>query len=216
MTVSNRRRTRKDRRERRNASAEIQRLSWRTVRNPHPPTRVLSDDQVEAIHEASLRVLRDIGMKVLSPRARVLYAQAGASVDGDDALVRFDPAMIEEYMAKAPPSYTVKARNAAKSLTFGGNVINFGLVGGPSFVSDLDRGRRAGDYEDFRKFMKLSHSFDIIHFGGASHLWTCRRRPATWTCTTRRSPCTTRPGERRCSADTVHTMRWRWRASRTG
>ena len=170
MTVSNRRRTRKDRRERRNASAEIQRLSWRTVRNPHPPTRVLSDDQVEAIHEASLRVLRDIGMKVLSPRARVLYGQAGASVDGDDALVRFDPAMIEEYMAKAPPSYTVKARNAAKSLTFGGNVINFGLVGGPSFVSDLDRGRRAGDYEDFRKFMKLSHSFDIIHFGGAAPL----------------------------------------------
>ena len=140
MTVSNRRRTRKDRRERRSASACVPRLSWRTVRNPHPPTRVLSEDQVEAIHEASLRVLRDIGMKVLSPKARALYASAGASADEDTAMVRFDPAMIEECMALAPPTYTIKARNTAKSLTFGGNVINFALVGGPSFVSDLDRG----------------------------------------------------------------------------
>ena len=170
MSVSTRRRTRRDRRERRGASAGVPRLPWRTVRNPHPPPRVLSEDQVESIHEASLRVLRDIGMKVLSPKARALYASAGASTDEDTAMVRFDPAMVEEHMAKAPPSYTVKARNPGKSLAFGGNVVNFALVGGPSFVSDLDRGRRAGDYEDFRNFMKLSYSFDIIHIGGAAPL----------------------------------------------
>ena len=170
MFASTRRSARRDRRGRRSATAEIQRLSWRTVRNLHPPTRVLSDDQIEAIHEASLRVLRDIGMKVLSPKARALYAGAGASADDDTAMVRFDPAMIEQLMALAPSSYAIRARNPAKSLAFGGNVINFGLVGGPSFVSDLDRGRRAGDYEDFRNFMKLSYSFDIIHLGGAAPL----------------------------------------------
>ena len=37
------------------------------MRNPHPPVQVLSEDQIETIHQASLRVLRDIGMKVLSP-----------------------------------------------------------------------------------------------------------------------------------------------------
>ena len=170
MSAPARRRTRRDRRERRNASTAIRRLPWRTVRNPHPPTRTLSEDQVETIHHASLRVLRNVGMKVLSPKARALYAGAGASADEDTALVRFDPAMIEEYMAKAPPSCTMKARNPAKSPTLGGNVINFGLVGGPSFVSDLDRGRRAGDYEDFCNFMKLSGSFDVIHMGGAAPL----------------------------------------------
>ena len=168
--ASTRRRVRNKQRKRRDPPDAAPRLPWRTVRNPHPPLRILSDDQVEAIHEASLRVLRDIGMKVLSPKARALYTGAGASADEDTALVRFDPAMIEEHMAKAPSSYTMQARNRAKSLTFGGNVINFGLVSGPSFVSDLDRGRRAGDYEDFRNFMKLSHSFDIIHLGGAAAL----------------------------------------------
>ena len=91
MSATARRRARRDRRERRSASAEIQRLPWRTVRNPHPPARVLSEDQIEAIHEASLRVLRDIGMKVLSPKARALYTGAGASADEDTAMVRFDP-----------------------------------------------------------------------------------------------------------------------------
>ena len=113
MSAPVRRRTRRDRRERRSASAAVQRLPWRTVRNPHPPTRVLGEDQLEAIHEASLRVLRDIGMKVLSAKARALYAGAGASADEDTEMVRFDPAMIMEHMAKAPPSYTVKARNSA-------------------------------------------------------------------------------------------------------
>ena len=170
MTGSTRRRARRDRRERRHAAASVRRLPWRTVRNPHPPLRSLSEDQVEAIHGASLRVLRDLGMKVLSPRARALYAGAGALVDEGTAMVRFDPEMVEEHMAKAPRAYSVRARNPGKSLTFGGDVINFGLVAGPSFVSDLDRGRRAGDYEDFRNFMKLSYSFDIIHLGGSAPL----------------------------------------------
>ena len=90
MPASTRRRTRRDRRVRRDGSAAVSRLPWRTVRNPHPPTRTLSEDQVEAIHHASLRVLRDIGMKVLSPKARALYAGAGANADEDTALVRFD------------------------------------------------------------------------------------------------------------------------------
>ena len=76
MSAPTRRRARKDRRERRSASTDIPRLPWRTVRNPHPPVRVLSDDQIEAVHGASLRVLRDIGMKVLCPQARALYAGA--------------------------------------------------------------------------------------------------------------------------------------------
>ena len=130
MPAPVRRRPRRDRRERRRASSDVQRLPWRTVRNPHPPTRVLGEEQVEAIHAASLRVLRDIGMKVLGADARALYARAGASVDDDAEMVRFDPAMIEAYMALAPPSYAIQARNPAKSLAFGGNVINFGLVGG--------------------------------------------------------------------------------------
>ncbi|MES2144084.1 MAG: trimethylamine methyltransferase family protein, partial [Pseudomonadota bacterium] len=47
---------------------------------PYAPIEVISADQVGAIHDAALTVLRDIGMRILDPRARELYAKAGAQV----------------------------------------------------------------------------------------------------------------------------------------
>jgi len=45
----------------------------------------------------------------------------------------------------------------------GGNSTVFGPVGGPAFVSDLDRGKRPGTLEELRNLIKLAHSFDVIH-----------------------------------------------------
>ena len=53
--------------------------------------KVLSDDQVEAIHHASLRVLRDNGMEFQLPRAVEILRKAGAAVGEDGKRVRFDP-----------------------------------------------------------------------------------------------------------------------------
>ena len=60
------------RRERR-TSGGIPRLAWRRVVNPFRPQEILSADQLEAIHHAGLRILRDIGMEVLSGRALDLF-----------------------------------------------------------------------------------------------------------------------------------------------
>ena len=62
--------------------------------NLYAPLKVISDDQVAAIHCAALRVLAEVGMRILHPAARDLYAHAGAAVTGD--MVRFDPVRSEE------------------------------------------------------------------------------------------------------------------------
>jgi hypothetical protein len=49
-------------------------------RRLHAPTEIASADQIEMIHEASLRILRDIGMRVLDDETRSLLAAAGAAV----------------------------------------------------------------------------------------------------------------------------------------
>ena len=148
--------------------AAIARLPWRKLRNPLPPIEVLSADQVEAIHEASLQVLARAGMKVTDDEARSVSRAAGAEVDEAEQMVRFEPGLIEESMAKAPAEFTLMARNPAKSVTIGGNHINFAPVGGPSFVSDLDRGRRAGTLAELSDFMKLVQCFDVISIAGVS------------------------------------------------
>ena len=55
------------------------------------PLRVVSDDELENIHRASMRVLAEIGIDFLLPEARRLLADAGATVDSESARVRFDP-----------------------------------------------------------------------------------------------------------------------------
>lgn len=48
-----------------------------------PPTRIISDDEVESIHRTSLRVLQEIGMDFMLPEARDLLRKAGCSIDGE-------------------------------------------------------------------------------------------------------------------------------------
>ncbi len=69
---------------------------------------------MEHIHRASLRVLSEIGMDVALPEARALMKSHGAKVEGER--VRFDPAMIEEFVGYAPSHFTFHARNPANSI----------------------------------------------------------------------------------------------------
>ena len=146
----------------------IHTLKWRKVVNPYPPFNILSNDQIEAIHRASLAVLRDSGIKFLSTTARKFFSDAGAATDHRSQMVRFDPQLVEELIALPPSKFTVAARNPRRSAEFGENILNFATVGGPSFISDLDRGRRAGTLKDLENFYKLASQLEIFHVCGAS------------------------------------------------
>ena len=66
------------------------------------PTEVVSADELESIHDASLRILSEIGMNFLDAGSRERLAAAGATVDGER--VRFDPEMVVELIRTCPPS----------------------------------------------------------------------------------------------------------------
>lgn len=138
------------------------------LRNPLRPVEMISADQVEVIHHTSLQVLRDIGLVVNSGVARGLLCAVGADVDEETQTVRFDPALVEDLLIGIPSEFTIHARDPAKTVTVGGNSLTFATVCGPSFVSDLDQGRRAGTLEDMRNFVKLSASLNVFHHEGGA------------------------------------------------
>ena len=146
------------------SEGSFKQLPWRQLRNPYKPIEVLSADQVETIHLASLRVLEELGMEFLSDAALDLLARTGADVDRETRRVRFDRGLIEEYVAHAPAEFTLYARNPARNVVLGGNTINFCPVGSPPHVSDLDNGRRTGTYADYCNLLRIAHSLNIIHF----------------------------------------------------
>jgi len=144
----------------------IRQLPWRDIVNEYPRLEVLSADQVEAIHLASMDLLENQGMRVLHEGARSLLAKAGASVNNDSQMVRFDRAMVLEQVARAPAEFTLHARNPARNFRVGGKHLAFTSVGGPAYCSDLDRGRRRGRFEDACDYLRLVQSLDIIHQEG--------------------------------------------------
>ena len=156
-----------NRRERRLAeSAGIRQMRFAGVENRYRPIEVMSADEVEAIHHASLRLLRDTGMEIMHTESRKLRKAAGADVDEATQRVRFDPAMIEETIRTAPSSFTLQARNPARNLKVGDGSLIFAATGGPAFVSDLDRGRRAGNHADMCDYIRVVQSLNVIHQEG--------------------------------------------------
>ncbi|HET9347478.1 MAG TPA: trimethylamine methyltransferase family protein [Candidatus Limnocylindrales bacterium] len=158
------------RRRPRRQSGGIAQLPWRTVRNPYPPVEILSADEVETLHRASLRILGEIGLEVLGDRAIELLASAGAQVDRETRRVTMDPAQVEQLVAKAPSTFQLHARNPAKNLRFGDRHVVFSAVGGPAFVTDIDRGRRPGNHADFLDYVRVIGALDIVHQEGGGPL----------------------------------------------
>ena len=68
-------------------SATFEQPPFRQLKIPLAPTKLVSDDQLETIHLASLRVLKEIGVDVLHDGARKIMKDHGADVrEGDLAL----------------------------------------------------------------------------------------------------------------------------------
>ena len=144
------------------AKGSIQQSPRRKAARAFPPMTIVSDDEIESIHRASLQVLSEIGMDFTLGEARDILKKAGAKIDGDR--VRFDPEMVEELIKTAPAQFTFHARNPENTTAIGGNNMVFGTVGSPPSCHDMDGGRRTGNNEDYRKFLKLAQFFNCIGF----------------------------------------------------
>ena len=156
-------RSQKSRRRKSLSTANIEQLPFRQVENPYPPVEILTAEQVERIHEASLHILENIGINFLLEEAREILKAAGADVDPNSARVRFDRSLILSSIQHAPAEFTIHARNPDRNLKMGGRWLAFSTVAGPPNASDLEGGRRSGNFEDYCNFIRLAHNVNVAH-----------------------------------------------------
>jgi trimethylamine--corrinoid protein Co-methyltransferase len=136
---------------------------FRQPRHVYKPVEAVSADELESIHDASMRVLEEIGIDFLHEEAKDILKAAGAEITPGSDRVRMDRAMVTELIAKAPAQFTVHARNPAHNLEIGGDQIAFSCVASAPNTVDRDGGRRPGNQIDYRNFLKLAQHFNIIH-----------------------------------------------------
>ncbi|WP_350335100.1 trimethylamine methyltransferase family protein [Coralliovum pocilloporae] len=161
-----RRRARSGPRSRAQTPEKLPQLPWQSVQNPYQPLDILSDDQLEAIHQNSLRILQELGIEVMSADALELFREAGAEIDDATMTVRLAPEIVEQALSTVPSHFTLTPRNPDRQITLGGNHLTFGLVAGPPSVHDCINGRRSGNLQDYENFIRLAHHFNAVHMIG--------------------------------------------------
>jgi trimethylamine---corrinoid protein Co-methyltransferase len=121
---------------------------------------VLSEDQLDAVHEQAMTILQEIGTDVRDAPALDALREQGQHVDGQR--VRWDREFVSEMVSRTPSTFTLVPRNPERAVTIGGGSLVMAPSGGSPFCSDLERGRREGTYADHLELVKLAHAADLL------------------------------------------------------
>ena len=101
----------------------------KSITNPKLSLNILSHEEVEQIHTATLDVIESTGVKFPSKKALDTLEEHGANVDRQSQVAKIPGQIIETYISKAPPVYTLAAVEPALDLPLDGNHSYLGTDG---------------------------------------------------------------------------------------
>ena len=135
-------------------------VNYRQLRNPFPTMNVFSDDEAANMHVSALELLETLGMKVLLPEARKLFAAGGARIE--DEMVYIGRDMVDAALETAPKSIHCRAGAPDRDVLLELGTLAFQPGAGAPHATDLRRGRRPGSASDFKDYTRLGHHFDVF------------------------------------------------------
>lgn len=139
--------------------------SIKPIAYPRIRLKVLSDEDVRRLHTATLDIIESVGVRFPSERALDALEGAGAKVDRATRIARIPGHLIEEALAKAPPAFTLAARDPALDLTLDGDHLYLSTDGTGVEVIDLQTGqRRRSTKEDVGRAALVADYLDAIAF----------------------------------------------------
>jgi len=100
---------------------------------------VLTPDEIEAVHQATLRILSEVGIRLSQPEALKLLSGAGAGGKGHrmakDGRVFLPPELVEWAVGQCPPIVTLRGRGG-QALTLGDGSLHWHNLGGARDIYD--------------------------------------------------------------------------------
>jgi trimethylamine--corrinoid protein Co-methyltransferase len=129
--------------------------------------QVLSDEELKAIHQATLDILANCGVRILSPRMLDLLREKGIRTDTDKRLAFFAPRDIEEALEKVPHRFDVFDRNGRRAFGLGDGEPR--IAAGHNAVNwvDSETGRtRPSTIADVELFSRICDSLECIDMIG--------------------------------------------------
>lgn len=127
----------------------------------------LSDEDILKIHATSLQVFSEIGVQVNFADALDLFRKAGAKIDREARIAKFDPKLVQELIALAPSVVRLYGRddNGSLDCEIGGTKVYMGTGGTALNVLDSGKNKaRRSKLDDIKKMARLVDALDNIHF----------------------------------------------------
>jgi len=129
-----------------------------------PEISFLSQNEIEAIHKASLEVLENTGIGVMSDKALDILQKAGAKVDYEKNHATIPGNLVEEALRRAPETIKYCARNPKYDFVLNKQETHFCATGGPPFILDGETGeRRYSTSEDLARCSVIADYLDHVH-----------------------------------------------------
>lgn len=129
--------------------------------------KVISEKDIVKIHETSLRVFAEVGVKVKFPEALELFEKNGAKVDKASRVVKISSEMVTEWIGKAPSTVFLcgRGKNGDLDCEIGGDKVYFGTGGTALNVQESgSNDARRSKLEDIVNMARLVDALDNIHF----------------------------------------------------
>lgn len=102
---------------------------------------ILSNDELDEIHRATLEILEDTGMMILNGEAQEIFYSHGCEVDKKTNIVRIPPYLVEEALTSAPSKLLLAGRNPKYDIVIEGTRVGFMPFGVAIQVLDLETGK---------------------------------------------------------------------------
>ncbi len=105
-----------------------------------PPYRPLSPEDIKKIDQTSRLILERVGIRILGQNYLDILEAAGAIIDQSDQKVRFEPAWLDEFLARAPSQFVLYSRDGKNDVHLGEGVVHFANGGRVFRILDMGTG----------------------------------------------------------------------------
>jgi trimethylamine--corrinoid protein Co-methyltransferase len=131
-----------------------------------PFSQVLTEGQIQQVHETSLRILEEVEVSTDSEAILKACERAGARVDRPARNIKINRDMLEHALKTAPTSVTICGRDPDKDMLLQEGKIHFGFGGtGVNYIRDLESGGiRVPTKEDVVEGSRLADALDHFSF----------------------------------------------------
>ncbi len=143
--------------------------------------KLLTDQQIEKIHNSSLYLLEKVGVVIPHDELLSRFKEWGADVEINRKKVKIPSELTMDLIKKAKNRFTLYGRDLKKKAQFGETKRNYNTTAGQaSWIEKIGENRRYSTFEDVSSAVKFAEALENINLVGA--MADPHEIPVEWRC----------------------------------